>query len=96
MLDGLDEIKVGVAYDVDGRRYASTVPAEIPALERAKVEYETLPGWKSDISGARRWEDLPEAARAYVRRVEELVGVEVRWIGVGPGRDAVVEKPKGA
>lgn len=72
------------------------MPADIPSLESAEVEYETLPGWCSDISGARRWEELPPAAQAYVKRVEELVGVECRWIGVGPGRDAVVVKPTGA
>jgi adenylosuccinate synthase len=72
------------------------MPADIPSLEAAEVEYETLPGWQSDISGARKWDALPPAAQAYVKRVEELVGVEVRWIGVGPGRDAVVEKPANA
>jgi len=70
------------------------MPAEIKALEEVEVEYETLPGWCSDISGARKWGDLPPAAQAYVERVEALVGVETRWIGVGPGRDAVVEKPR--
>lgn len=58
-----------------------------------QVEYETLPGWCSDISNARTWGELPPAAQAYVNRVEELTGVEVRWIGVGPGRDAVITKP---
>ena len=59
-----------------------------------QVEYETLPGWKCDISKVRRWEDLPQAARDYVIRIEEHVGVYCKWIGVGPGRDAIVVKPK--
>ena len=59
-----------------------------------QVEYETLPGWKSDISKARSWEDLPKAARDYVQRIEDLVGIYCKWIGVGPGRDAIVAKPK--
>jgi adenylosuccinate synthase len=58
-----------------------------------EVVYETLPGWQSDISGARTWDQLPPAARAYVERVEQLVGVPIKWIGVGPGRDALVVKP---
>jgi Adenylosuccinate synthetase len=57
---------------------------------RAQVVYETLPGWQSDISGARCWEDLPANAQRYVRRIEELIGVQCKWIGVGPGRDAMV------
>ena len=56
------------------------------------MEYETLPGWMADISGVRRYSELPAAARRYVERVEELTGVEVRWIGVGPGRDALITK----
>jgi adenylosuccinate synthase len=59
-----------------------------------EVTYETLPGWESDISQCRAWQDLPPAARSYVERVEQLVGVPIKWIGVGPGRDAIVEKPE--
>jgi adenylosuccinate synthase len=69
------------------------MPADIPTLEAVEVEYETMPGWGTDISHIRKWDDLPEAARAYVARCEELVGVPITWIGVGPGRDAVVTKP---
>jgi adenylosuccinate synthase len=58
------------------------------------VEYETLPGWQSDISKIRNWDDLPAAARAYVQRIEDLTGVYCKWIGVGPGRDAIVVKPR--
>jgi len=56
------------------------------------VEYEVLPGWKSDISSIRNYSDLPKAARQYVERVEELVGVPIHYIGVGPGRDALIYK----
>jgi adenylosuccinate synthase len=58
-----------------------------------EVVYETLPGWEEDISGVRRYADLPLNARAYVERVEELCKVECRYLGVGPGRDAIVIKP---
>lgn len=60
-----------------------------------QVVYETLPGWKQDISGVRTWEDLPQAARDYCQWIEERLGVHCKWIGVGPGRDAVVVKPLG-
>ncbi|KAM1031191.1 hypothetical protein FF1_034967 [Malus domestica] len=56
------------------------------------VDYEVLPGWKSDISSVRNYSDLPKAARQYVERIEELVGVPVHYIGVGPGRDALIYK----
>eukprot|EP00878_Enallax_costatus_P011072 GHUV01011564.1.p1 GENE.GHUV01011564.1~~GHUV01011564.1.p1 ORF type:complete len:404 (+),score=52.91 GHUV01011564.1:45-1256(+) len=92
VLSDLEEIKVGVAYKVNGKTFTSSVPASIEDLEKVEVEYETLPGWMSDISGARSWADLPPNAQRYVERVEQLVGVPIRWIGVGPGRDAIVEK----
>jgi adenylosuccinate synthase len=51
-----------------------------------------LPGWQSDISSVRSYNELPQAARLYVERIEELVGVPVHYIGVGPGRDALIYK----
>lgn len=57
-----------------------------------QVEYEVLPGWQTDISSIRNYADLPLAARRYVERIEELVGVPVHYIGVGPGRDALIYK----
>lgn len=94
VLSDLETIKVGVAYELDGKVLKS-VPASIAELERVKVVYEDLPGWKSDISGAREWSDLPQAARDYIARVEELVGggAKCAWVGVGPGRDAIVTQP---
>lgn len=56
------------------------------------MEYEVLPGWNSDISSVRNYADLPLAARTYVERIEELVGVPIHYIGVGPGRDALIIK----
>jgi len=94
VLSHLDVIRVGAAYELDGKRLTS-VPASIAELERVKVVYEDLPGWKSDISGVREWGALPQEARDYVARVEELVGCGAKcaWIGVGPGRDAIVTQP---
>lgn len=56
------------------------------------MEYEVIPGWKTDISSIRNYNDLPLAARRYVERIEELTGVPVNYIGVGPGRDALIYK----
>ena len=63
--------------------------------EQVEVIYETLPGWKSDISKVRSWDDMPENAKkhAYAMLSGELSRIECRYIGVGPGRDAMVVKP---
>ena len=93
-LSELDEIKIGVAYKLPDGTTTTAFPASIEELEKVEVVYETLPGWKSDISDVRDWKDMPENAKNYVKRVEELSGgVECRFIGVGPGRDAIVIKP---
>lgn len=54
------------------------------------MEYETLPGWKQDISSCRNFEELPENAKRYVLRIEEALGVHIEWIGVGVSRDAMI------
>ncbi|KAH9703541.1 Adenylosuccinate synthetase [Citrus sinensis] len=88
----LPEIQLGVAYKrVDGTPIKS-FPADLVLLEQLKVEYEVLPGWQSDISSIRNYSDLPKAARQFVERIEELVGVPINYIGVGPGRDALIFK----
>ena len=95
VLSDLDEIKVGVAYIApDGSRLPS-FPSDLEFLERCEVEYVTLPGWKKDISKVREWEDLPENAQTYCQYIEDSLGVHCKWIGVGPGRDAIVIKPVG-
>ncbi|XP_074309227.1 adenylosuccinate synthetase 2, chloroplastic-like [Silene latifolia] len=92
VLSDLSEIQLGVAYtDVDGTPIKS-FPGDLRVLERLKVEYEVLPGWQTDISLVRNYADLPLAARRYVERIEELVGVPIHYIGVGPGRDALIYK----
>jgi len=94
VLSEQDEILIGVRYRSKDGEILASVPADLETLEGVTVEYETMPGWKSDISKVRRWEDLPQAARDYVQRIEDLIGVYCKWIGVGPGRDAIVNKPK--
>jgi adenylosuccinate synthase len=58
--------------------------------------YETVPGWGAEIDGAARIEDLPDAARDYIRFVEELAGVRVSFVSVGPGREQTVVLPRAA
>jgi adenylosuccinate synthase len=89
VLDPEPELPVCVAYEIDGRRVDS-VPANLDELSRAKPVYEVLTGWKSSIAGATRFADLPLAAQAYVAYIERFLGVPVKWIGTGPGREATV------
>ncbi|HNR78293.1 MAG TPA: adenylosuccinate synthase, partial [Parvularculaceae bacterium] len=72
VLDGFDEIKVCVAYDIGGKRY-DYLPAGLDAQTKVKPVYETMEGWKGSTVGARSWADLPAEAVKYVRRIEELI-----------------------
>lgn len=88
VLGYLDRIPVCVAYEVDGAR-RQDFPATA-LLERARPVYETLPGWKCDVSAARWFDELPPAARSYVRAIEAAAGIPVRWISVGPRREQLI------
>ncbi len=88
VLGYLDEIPICTAYEIDGDR-TDQFPVSAK-LDRAKPVFETLPGWKCDISPIRRFEDLPAQAREYARRIEELVGVPIGLISVGPTREATI------
>ncbi|MEV6305823.1 adenylosuccinate synthase [Actinoplanes sp. NPDC051861] len=89
--DGLDEIPVCVAYDVNGVRH-DEMPINQTDFHHAKPIYETLPGWKEDISGCRKFEDLPKDAQNFVEFVEQRIGARISIVGVGPGREAVIER----
>ncbi|OIV92337.1 hypothetical protein TanjilG_10547 [Lupinus angustifolius] len=92
VLSDLDEIQLGVAYKHADGTTINSFPSDLDILEQLKVEYEVHPGWKTDISKIRNYSDLPKAARQYVERIEELVGTPIHYIGVGPGRDALIYK----
>ena len=81
--------KICVAYDYQGRRM-DYPPQESGALERVTPIYESVPGWKEDITACKTWDELPEAARAYVLRLEELSGVPVSMVSVGPDRNQTI------
>ena len=91
ILSGLPELPVATAYRIDGK-LTDEFPMTLGELSRAEPVYETLPGWSADLSQARRWEDLPDAARRYVGRIEALIDVPVELISVGPGRDATIAR----
>ena len=93
VLDELKEIKIGVGYKVNGVALApGQMPSALEDLAAVEVQYETLKGWGVSTAGTRKFADLPPAARAYVRRVEQLVGVPVSWVGTGPGRLEMVTR----
>ena len=88
VLSYMDRIPVCARYELDG---ALTDEFPFPAvLGRAKPVTEYLPGWHCDISGVRRWEDLPQAARDYVEYVEKAIGCRIGYVSVGPERDAII------
>ena len=86
VLTGLDEIKICVAYELNGERIYH-YPASLKQLQACKPVYETLPGWKEDITGCKTLEELPENARNYIHRIQDLVGVKISTFSVGPDRD---------
>jgi adenylosuccinate synthase len=85
VLSALDELKICVAYDLDGQR-VTDFPGDAFLVDRCKPVYETLPGWKKDISAVRKPGDLPAAARRYVDRIAELLQLPVSIVSVGPDR----------
>ncbi len=89
VLDGLDEIKICVAYDLDGKRI-DRLPASQSAQARVEPVYEALEGWKTSTKGARSWADLPAQAVKYVRHVEELIEVPVALLSTSPERDDTI------
>ncbi len=89
VLTGLDHLKICIGYDVNGVRLDSR-PASMTKMGLCKPIYEKLSGWEEDITQARKFNDLPQNARVYLRRIEEITGVPISIISVGPGRDETI------
>ncbi len=89
VLSGLENLYICTAYRKDRQTY-SDLPLGPTDLDY-EPEYEELPGWEEDIMGLRKWEDLPQTAQAYLRRIEAIAGVPIRLVSVGPERDQVIE-----
>ncbi len=89
VLDGFDELKVCVAYELDGERI-ERFPAGQGAQARVRPIYETIPGWKDNTYGARSWNDLPAQAVKYVRHIEELIECPVALLSTSPEREDTI------
>ena len=88
VLSDLEEIPVCARYSLDGEE---TDEFPFPAaLSKCKPVMTKMPGWKTDISQVRKWEDLPEAARNYVEMIEKAIGCPIKWISVGPERESII------
>lgn len=90
VLSRLESIRICVAYELNGAA-TDTFPSQIERLEGVKPVYEELPGWKEDISHCRNWQELPGNARRYFQRIEELLGIPIYLISVGPSREQTIE-----
>jgi adenylosuccinate synthase len=90
VLSRFDTLRVCVAYELEGQR-VEAFPTDLAVLARCRPVYETLPGWKTDITHARTFDDLPPPARQYIAQVEELLGIPASCISVGPGRDQTIQ-----
>ncbi len=90
VLSGLDTIKIGVAYKTADGEILRDLPSDLPFRTDIEPVYEELPGWKEDVSGARSLPGLPIHARRFVERVQELVGVPVATVSVGPAREQTI------
>jgi adenylosuccinate synthase len=89
VLDGFDELKIGVGYELDGERL-DHLPACAMLQGKVKTLYESVPGWKESTRGARSWSDLPAAAVKYIRMIEELIEAPVALLSTSPEREDTI------
>lgn len=92
ILDDLEKIKIGVNYKLNGK-VIDYFPSSIADLGRVQVEWLEMEGWQESTEHVRDFTKLPDNAKAYVRKIEELLDVPVKWIGVGKGRESIINKP---
>ena len=95
VLDTFDEIELGVDYELDGVR-RSSLPPRTEDLDRAHPVYETVAGWRAATGDCRTWDALPEAARAYLKRLQAVSGVPIRYVSVGSTRRQIVPVAPGS
>jgi adenylosuccinate synthase len=89
VLDSFEEISICTGYTIDGEHHTD-FPDDVARLERARPVLATMPGWMADTTAARTLEDLPEKARSYLARIEELAGVPVEFVSVGTQREQII------
>ncbi|UKZ65082.1 uncharacterized protein TrAtP1_006284 [Trichoderma atroviride] len=92
VLDTFETIKIAIAYTIGGEELDS-YPADLNILNQAEVVYHEMPGWQKPTTNARTYDDLPKEARDYVEYIEKFVGVKIKYIGTGPDRDAMIQRP---
>ena len=91
VLDTFEEIKVCTGYEVEGKRL-KYFPSDCETLDKVVPQFETLPGWNCELKSGLGYDELPEATRNYIKRIEDYVGIPVRYLGVGPGREQIIEQ----
>lgn len=85
--------QMAVSYkDTKTGEVLASFPADQTVLERVEVVYHEMEGWQQSTTHINKYEELPKQARAYVEYIEEYVGVPVRWIGTGPGREDMIHR----
>ena len=89
ILDTFDEIRVATSYTYNDQELPS-FPADLDVLARLEVQYKTFKGWKTTTTGVKSFDDLPPAAKEYIEFIEREVGVPIKWIGTGPGREDMI------
>ena len=90
LLTGLEKIKICYAYELDGK-IINTIPATLAEYERCKPIYLELDGWKEDITHVSSFDELPENAKAYIRKIEELTKTEIVIFSIGPDRKQTIQ-----
>ncbi len=94
VLGGIEKLYICTAYKIN-REIVKTIPAVLRKTDKIETVYEVLPGWKEDISGIRKFKDLPDNAKRYVKRIEELVGVRISLISLGEEREQTIHMDGG-
>ncbi len=89
VLDGLKDLKICTGYEYNGKTI-SDFPASLKILGSCKPVYDVLPGWQEDISGIRKFKDLPENAKKYLSRIEQLTETPIDIVSVGPAREETI------
>ena len=89
VLTGIPKLKIGLSYSCRGTSL-DHVPAELDRLESCEPVFEEFSGWDEDITKVRRWDDFPQNTKKYLKAIEEISGVPVQIISVGPEREATI------
>jgi len=89
VLDAMDQVKVCVAYNIDGER-TQEMPGDLELFSKAKPVYETFPGWQGKVKGATEWQNLPSQAKKYLEYIEGFLGVPIGIVSTGPGREETI------